>query len=59
MTFKRGTINIGLRETIRHSSSMISHRMGGPVVWYVLDRDVIAEEQDWADIRHDDKNRNK
>lgn len=34
-------------QVIRHSSSMVSHCMGGTIVWYVVDKDVVIEKKDW------------
>ena len=35
-------------QVIRHSSSMVSHGMGGTVVWYVVDKDVVVEQESWG-----------
>jgi len=37
-------------QVIRHSSSIVSHGIGGTVVWYVVDKDVVVEKKDWSDI---------
>lgn len=37
-------------QVIRHSSSVVSHGMGGTVAWYVVDKDVIVEREDWSGI---------
>jgi len=37
-------------QVIRHSSSIASHGMGGTVVWYVVDKDVVVEGETLNDI---------
>lgn len=39
-------------QVIRHSSSMASHGIGGTVVWYVVDKDVVVNGETWNDILH-------